>query len=97
LVGTVVATDGAPLSSAQLTLYGSRVPIDSKGCFKVRLPDGLPFTFGAAAGGYKPVEVEAKPGFFLAKVGLAPVQSAEVSRAEWFSVPLSEYEAFSCP
>lgn len=97
LVGTVVAADGAPASSVRLTLYGSRVSTDSKGCFKVRIPDALPFTFGAAAEGYKPVEVVAKPGFYRAKVNLVPVQSTEASRAEWLSISSSEYEGFSCP
>ena len=97
LVGTVATADGAPASSIKLSLYGTSVPTDSKGCFKVRLPDALPFTFVAAAEGYKPVEVKAKAGFYRSKVNLVPVQSTEASRAKWLSISASEYEAFSCP
>ena len=97
LVGTVATADGAPISSGRLSLYGTSVPTDSKGCFKVRHPDALPFTFVAAAEGYKPVEIKAKAGFYRSKVNLVPVQSTEASRIEWLSISASEYEAFSCP
>src|SRR5436190_10658652 len=91
LVGTVVTSNGAPIAAGRITLYGTSVPTDAKGCFKVRLPDALPFLFVVAAEGYRSVEVEVKPGFYRAKVSLASVQSPEASRADWFAISPSEY------
>lgn len=96
LAGKVVTANGEPISSARLTLYGTSFATNSKGCFKLRVSDALPFIFVANAEGYKPVEVQAQRGFYRAAVKLVPVESAEVSQTEWLAIPQSEYDAFSC-
>ena len=97
LVGAVAASNGAPIAKSRVVLYGINVRTNAKGCFKARLRDALPFTFVVAAEGYKTIEMKAKPGFYRAKVSLAPLQSSEASRAEWLAISSGEYEVSSCP
>lgn len=97
LVGTVTASNGAPIEVSRVVLYGTNFRTDTKGCFRAQLADALPFTFVVVAEGYKALDMKAKPGFYRAKVSLAPLQSSEASQAEWLVISSSEYEGSSCP
>src|SRR5205814_2289281 len=86
---------GAPIP-AKVSLYGTSFNTNAVGCFKSRVADAFPFTFSVSAEGLKPVDSEAKRGFYRVSVVLAPLGSAEVSRIEWSAMSASEYDASSC-
>ena len=89
--GFVTDMKGEPIENATVSLYGSEQITKSKGCFNFNLADGLPFTFTATAVGYKPIEVPSKPGHYIIKVKLAPVNSNNSSEAIWKEISSEEY------
>ena len=93
ILGSVATIDSQPVGNAEITLYGSKRTTDEKGCFKMRIADGLPFTFEVAALGYKSATIEAKPGFYRVQAKLASSRSVEQSNIVWFSISAAQYES----
>ena len=44
LIGAVRDANGRPVTNATVTLYGTTISTDSKGCFNLHAPDASPFT-----------------------------------------------------
>lgn len=90
-LGSVSDTMGEPIKNATVSLYGSKQITNSEGCFKFSLADGLPFTFTAAAIGYKSIEVPSKAGHFYITVKLAALNSNNSSEVIWKEINSEEY------
>jgi hypothetical protein len=96
VVGKILTEGGSLPPAPRLALYGTGLNANATGCFKARFADALPFTFSAAAEGYKKIETPARRGFYRVTVTLAPTHSTRESRIEWDPIPASEYDASSC-
>lgn len=93
LVGSIMNVDGLPISNARVSLYGTTVNASTNGCFKLQLPDALPFTFEVTAIGYKRVEMKASPGFFRVEAKLVRDDSFANSSAEWIEITEVAYHS----
>jgi len=100
VVGVVTdAISGQAIPNASVRLYYYDINSAPSGCFKLGGADALPFEFGASAPGYKPVVVDATPGFYRATVKLMPVGSPGNSTSTAVDISSEQYAELSrsCP
>ena len=100
IVGSVTDVNGEPITGAQGSLYGRKFISKAGGCISIEAPDALPFTLAFTAQGYVPIEVPAKPGFYIVRVKLAPAGSTLSGQVVSEELTEREYRAVlnkKCP